>query len=320
MSIENDIKNAIAVEREALNALVHKVNEQTVSAVEILLSCRGRVIVTGMGKAGLVGRKIAATFSSTGTPAFFLHPAEALHGDLGIVTDEDVVLIVSSSGNTDEVTRLLPSFKRLQTKIISLTGNTKSSLAQHSDLVIDVGVEKEADPLGVAPTSSTTAMLAMGDALAVALISRRGFTREQFSIFHPGGSLGKKLLLQVKDLMHTGDKVPVVTKEVNVREAIVEMSLKSLGVTFIVNDEGKLQGIFTDGDLRRLLQKESNPLMFSIFEVMIKNPRNIKQDALAAEAIKLMEDNSITVLPVVDDHCKPIGAIHLHDLVSSGLA
>lgn len=320
MSVLEDVKNAIALEREALDCLEQKVGPEAAEAVELLFSCCGRVIVTGIGKAGLIGRKIAATLSSTGTPALFLHPADALHGDLGIVTPEDVALIVSNSGNTEEISSMLPYFKRFDVKIVGLTGNLCSTLASHSDCVINVGVEREADPLGVAPTCSTTAMLAMGDALAVALLVKRGFTREQFSIFHPGGSLGKKLLLRIEDLMHTGDKVPMVQQNVNLRFAISEMSRKRLGVTFVVDEEKRLQGVFTDGDLRRVLEREPNPLDFSVEEVMTKDPKTTRPYLLAAEAIKLMEDHSITVLPVVKDDSVPFGAIHLHDLVSAGLA
>lgn len=319
MNILKEIKNAITIESEALGSLVNKVNDQASHAVEILFSCRGKVIVTGMGKAGLIGRKIAATLSSTGTPALYLHPAEALHGDLGIVTKEDVAIILSSSGNTDETVQLIPHFRRFQVKIISLTGMLNSNLALHSDVVIDISVEREADPLGVAPTASTTAMLAMGDALAVALIIKRGFTKNQFSIFHPSGNLGRKLLLKVVDLMNTGDDMPIVQENVKVRKAIIEMSLKKLGVAFIVNKNNHLIGIFTDGDLRRLVQNEFNPLEFEIKNTMSRNPITIKEDALAADALKLMEDHSIAVLPVVDEKHIPCGAIHLHHLVRAGL-
>ena len=320
MDILAEIKKAIEIEREALEFIIHKVDDQAVAVVELLYACRGRVIVTGMGKTGLIGRKIAATLASTGTPAFFLHPAEASHGDLGVVTSDDVVLAVSNSGETEEVVRLLPHLKRFQVKIISLTGDRNSTLAQHSDVVIDVAVEREADPLGVAPTASTTAVLAMGDALATALLLKRGFSKEQFAIFHPGGSLGRRLLWHVRDLMHTGDSVPVVREGVTVREAIYEMSVKRLGTTFVVNEDMRLSGIFTDGDLRRLLQRETNPLELPIADVMTRSSKMIREEVLAAEAVRMMEDHAISILPVVDDQFSLFGVIHLHDLVRAGLA
>jgi arabinose-5-phosphate isomerase len=285
-----------------------------------------------MGKAGLVGRKIAATLSSIGRPAFFLHPAEALHGDLGLVAPEDVVLALSNSGETEELIRLLPSLKRLDIAIVSLTGNLKSTIAQHSNVVVDVGVEREADPLDLAPTASTAAILAMGDALAVALLRKRGFGRDQFAVLHPGGSLGKELLWHVKDLMHVEDAVPIVQERATMRDAICEMTAKSLGAAFIVDREGRLTGVFTDGDLRRLLQRVENPLELAVADVMAlkpkilredaaaSGPKTIRQDALAVEALRMMEDNAITILPVVDDRVRPFGAVHLHDLVRAGLS
>ena len=272
-----------------------------------------------MGKSGLIGRKIAATFSSTGISAFFLHPAEAFHGDLGLVTSEDIAIIISNSGATEEIIQLLPYFKRSKIKIISLTGNLNSVLAQYSDVVLDVSVEKEADPLGIVPTASTTALLAMGDALVSALLLKRNFSKEQFAIFHPGGSLGRKLLWRVSDLMHTGEKVPIVKEGVTIREAICEMTKKNLGVVFIVNNDSRLTGIFTDGDLRRLLERDSSPLELSIVESMMHTPKVISENALAAEAVRMMEDQAITILPVVDEKIRPFGAIHLHDLVRARL-
>lgn len=319
MDLLDEVKRTLHIEKQALEFITHKVDEQVVTAIELLYACEGRVIVIGMGKTGLIARKIAATLASAGTPAFFLHPAEALHGDLGIITNQDVVLIVSNSGETEEVVNLLPSLKRFGVKIISLTGNPKSTLAQHSDVVIDIAVEKEADPLELIPTSSTTAALAMGDALASALVLKRGFSKEQFAIFHPGGSLGRKLLWRVRDLMHTGDSVPIVNGRVTVREAIYEMSRKKLGATCVVNTDNQLIGIFTDGDLRRLLQRHSNPLELLISDVMTRTPKTIGEDALAAESLRIMEDNAITLLPVIDDQLKLFGAIQMHDLVRAGL-
>ena len=320
MSLLDKIREVIRIEREGLETLEQKLNEQAVQAVELLVACRGRAILTGMGKTGLIGRKIAATLSSTGTPAFYLNPAEAIHGDLGIVTEEDILIALSNSGETEEIVRLLPSFRRLHVKVIAMTGNPNSTLARHSEVVLDVGVEKEADPSGIAPTASTTAALVMGDALAMALVVKRGFTKEQFAIFHPGGHLGRRLLLHVKDLMHVGDCLPLVSPETSLRDAIYVMTTAGLGTTFVVKDEDCLVGIFTDGDVRRLLQRESNPLEKPMGDVMTEKPKVIAEDALAAEALKLMEDNSITVLPVVTDKGQVRGALHLHDLVRAGLA
>ena len=319
MDVLAEIKKALEIEREAIEHISDKVNAQAALAVELIFSCKGRVIVTGMGKTGLVGRKIAATLASTGTPSFYLHPAEAIHGDLGVVTKDDIVIAVSNSGETDELIRILPHLKRIEVKIISLTGNLTSTLAQHSDIVIDVSVKREADPLGIAPTASTTATMAMGDAIAAALLKKRGFDKDQFAIFHPGGSLGKKLLWSVKDLMHTGNDVPVVKIAATVRQAICEISEKKLGATFILDDSQRLVGIFTDGDIRRLLEKDNNPLERSITEVMTLNPKTIKPEALAAEAVRIMEDNAITILPVIGEGERPFGIIHLHDLVKAGL-
>ena len=320
MDVLSEVKKTLQIEKEALEFVASKADHQAVAAVDLLCACSGRVIVTGMGKTGLIARKIAATLASVGTPAVFLHPADALHGDLGIVTSEDVILIMSNSGETEEVINLIPSLKRFGVKIIALTGNPASTIAAHSDVVIDVAVEKEADALALIPTASTTAALAMGDALASALVLKRGFTREQFAIFHPGGSLGKKLLWRVKDLMHTGASVPIVQDRVVVREAIYEMSLKKLGATFVVNQEGQLIGIFTDGDLRRLLQTSLNPLDLLVSDVMTRTPRTTQEESLAAECLRIMEDNAITLLPVVDSQGKPVGAIHMHDLIRAGLA
>ena len=318
--ILREIRGAIAVECEALQALLKKVDDAAACAVVLLYACRGRVLVTGMGKTGLIGRKIAATLASTGTPAFFLHPAEACHGDLGVVTAEDVLLAISNSGETEEIVRLLPHFRRFGVRIISLTGRPQSTLARFSNAVIDVGVAREADPLDVAPTASTTAMLAMGDALAVAVLVKRGLTREQFGLFHPGGNLGRKLLLLVKDLMHVGDQLPVVSLETSLREAICQMTLKRLGSAFVIDGQGRLVGFLSDGDLRRLLQREVDPLASPVEQVMTRNPKTITQDELAADALRLMENHAITVLPVVDAEHRPVGALHLHDLVQAGLA
>lgn len=314
-----EIRRTLDLERQALEAAAGRVDARMVEAVERILACRGRLVVTGMGKAGLVGRKIAATLASTGTPASYLHPAEALHGDLGVVTGDDLVLVLSHSGETDEVLRLLPHVKALGAGVLAMTGNPGSSLARHADVVIDVAVKREADPFDLVPTASTTVMLAVGDALACALLRLRGFGPEQFALVHPGGSLGRRLLLRVADLMHQGDRVPIVGHRVPLRDAIPVMSSRSLGVLFVVDDDGRLRGVFTDGDLRRLLQRNANPLDHAMEDVMTRTARSIAADALAVEALRRMEDHAILVLPVLDADEHPIGALHMHDLVRAGL-
>lgn len=313
------LREALDIEIEGIAALADRLDDSAVQAVETILACTGRVIVTGMGKMGLIGQKIAATLSSTGTPAFFLHPAEACHGDLGIIAGDDVVLALSNSGQTEEVINLLPHIKRFGVKIIAMTGRGDSILARHADVVVDCGVAREACPMNVAPTASTTATLAMGDALAVALIARRGFTSDDYAIFHPGGSLGRKLLLHVRDIMHAGEAIPTVAPGTGLREAIVEMSSKRLG-TAIVTEAGHLRGIFTDGDLRRLFEAGGNPLEKTIDEVMIAEPKRCRPDDLAAEALRIMEEKAITALPVVGEGDELVGIVHLHDLIRAGLA
>lgn len=313
------LREALDIETEGIVALADRLDDSAVQAVETILACTGRVIVTGMGKMGLIGRKIAATLSSTGTPAFFLHPAEAYHGDLGIIASDDVVLAMSNSGQTEEVTNLLPHIKRFGVKIIAMTGQCESTLARHADVIVDCGVAREACPMNVAPTASTTAALAMGDAIAVALIARRGFTSDDYAIFHPGGSLGRKLLLHVRDIMHAGEDIPTVQPGTALRDAIVEMSSKRLG-TAIVTENGTLRGIFTDGDLRRLFEAGGNPLEKTIDEVMVAEPKRCHPGDLAAEALRTMEEKSITALPVVDEDNNVVGIVHLHDLIRAGLA
>lgn len=336
------MRTAIQIERDCLDAIIRRLDQSAVQAVNLIYETEGQVIVTGMGKAGLIGRKIAATLSSTGTPAFFLHPAEAIHGDLGIVSSRDVVLAVSNSGETEEIIQLLPHLKRFGVRIVALTGKPDSTLGRHSDVVVDVSVEREADPLDVAPTASTTAELAMGDALAAALVVKRGFRRDQYAIFHPGGSLGRKLLWLVQDLMHKGDDVPVADDGVRLRDAVLTMTSKRIGATFIVDPAGRLRGILTDGDLRRVFQADPNPMDRPIQEILSRledfrrerfrqtgrsmreykasEPKTVTPEMLAAEALRVMEELKITVLPVVDEENKPVGALHLHDLVKAGLA
>jgi arabinose-5-phosphate isomerase len=320
--MKEQAKRVLRIEADAVDALIDRIDARFERAVELILNCKNRVVVTGMGKSGLIGKKIAATFASTGTPALFLHPAEGIHGDLGMVTRGDVVIALSNSGETEELSRMLPSLKRLGIRIIALTGNPQSTLAKNSDVVIDVGVKEEACPLGLAPTASTTATLAMGDALAIALLDKRGFKEEDFACFHPGGSLGKRLLLHVRDVMHTGDAVPIVFEETLVKDAIYEISSKKMGVTAVVNASGSLVGIISDGDLRRWMEKTEksgeNLLAKSARDIMTKKPKTIQKDALAAEAVSLMEKNSITCLIVAAD-VKPEGVIHLHDLLKAGV-
>ncbi|MDH4162369.1 MAG: KpsF/GutQ family sugar-phosphate isomerase [Nitrospirota bacterium] len=322
MSIEQ-AKRVLRIEADAIARLIDRVDAGFETAVDMILNCKGRVVVTGMGKSGHIGNKIAATLASTGTPALFLHPAEGIHGDLGMVTRGDVVIAISNSGETDELSRMLPSLKRIGIKIIALTGNKDSTLAKNSDVVIDVGVAEEACPLGLAPTASTTATLAMGDAIAVVLLDKRGFREEDFACYHPGGSLGKRLLLRVRDLMHTGDAVPMVIEDTLIKNAIYEISSKKMGITAVVDGQGRLVGLISDGDLRRWMERTErngeNLLAKKAFEIMTKNPKVIFRDALAAEAVSIMESNSITCLLILDRDGRPEGVIHLHDLLKAGV-
>ena len=322
MSIEQ-AKKVLQIEADAVRALIDRVDGNFVRAVEMILDCEGRVVVTGMGKSGLIGKKIAATLASTGTPALFLHPAEGIHGDLGMVTRGDTEIALSNSGETEEISRMLPSLKRLGIRIIALVGNPDSTLAKNSDVVIDVGVSEEACPLGLAPTASTTAALAMGDALAVALLNRRGFKQEDFACFHPGGALGRKLLLRVGDLMHTGGDVPMVSATTLLKDAIYEISSKKMGITSVVDESGKLIGVISDGDLRRWMERTEktgeNLLAKRAGDIMTRNPKVANKDSLAAEAVAIMEKNSITCLIVADTSSRPEGVIHLHDLLKAGV-
>jgi len=316
-----EIKNVINIECKELQSMSEKVSMVAVDAVNMIYESRGRIIVSGMGKPGIIGRKIAATFSSTGTPAMFVHPAEAYHGDLGIINKEDIVILISNSGETEEIVRLLPYFKRFDIKVISLTGNMKSTLAQYGDIVIDVGVSEESCPIDCAPMASTTAALVMGDALAAALMIKREFSKEHFALFHPGGNLGMKLLTRVSDLMVVGDDIPVISQDSTLKEAIIEISSKSVGATFIVDEEKRMVGIFTDGDLNRVFQQETDHQLLStkIAELMMRNPASIEGDMLAAEAMRIMQRKRINILPVVENDLI-IGSIGMHTLIQSGLA
>jgi len=312
-------KEVIRIETEALAALESRINGAFADAVDMIYNCKGRVIVTGLGKSGLVARKIVATMNSTGTAAVFLHPADAAHGDLGVVRKGDVAICISKSGDTEEIRQLLPMFRHIGMKVISMVGNAGSVVAKQSDIVLDVSVKEEACPHDLAPTASTTATLALGDALAMALLDKRNFTKEDFAMFHPGGNLGKRLLLRVEEMMISGKDVPVVKQQVSLPEAIVEMTSKRLGATCVVDDSGKLMGIITDGDLRRLLQRTTDIRSLTALNVASRNPKTIRQDSLAAIALEEMEDFKITQLIVVDGEHRPVGMLHLHDLVKAGL-
>lgn len=307
-------RRVLEIEARAVSELVGRLNESFVEAVDILSGCQGRVVVTGMGKSGLIGQKISATFSSTGTPSFFLHAAEALHGDLGRLVPKDVLLALSYSGETEELLRLLETVKRLAIPLVTLTGNTSSTLAQASDVVIDVGIRQEACPLGLAPTASTTAMLAMGDALAMALLEKKGFSEDDYADLHPGGGLGVRLR-RVESIMHTGEQIPSVRRETPLPDVIYEMSRKGLGLTTVVEDSGFLVGFVSDGDLRRFFQREGNrALNLSAADCMTPTPLTIGRKELATRALNLMEARRITALPVVDADGRLEGVVHIHDL------
>ncbi len=313
-------KKVLKIEAEAVLALIEKLNSDFEKAVDIIYSSRGRVVISGMGKSGLVGKKIAATLASTGTPAFFLHPAEASHGDLGMVTERDVIIAISNSGETDELVGLVPFLKRFRVKLISMTGNPESTIAKASDVTLDVSVSEEACPMGVVPTASTTATMALGDAIAVALLVKRGLNEKDFALFHPGGSIGKKFFIKVKDLMHTGDRLPVVSLDTPMSKAVIEMSSKRLGHAVVIDDNGEIAGVLTDGDVRRGLEKwEGRLFELTAKEVMTKNPRTIAAEELAATALSIMESCSITAIIVPDDKGKPAGIIHLHDILRQGI-
>ncbi|MEW6647736.1 MAG: KpsF/GutQ family sugar-phosphate isomerase [Pseudomonadota bacterium] len=310
----------LETEAAAVATLSGRIDAGFARACRHMLACEGRIVVTGMGKSGHIGAKIAATLASTGSPAFFVHPGEASHGDLGMITAKDVVLALSNSGETDELLTILPLIKRLGVPLISLTGNPRSRLAKAAEVNLDVSVEREACPLGLAPTSSTTATLAMGDALAVALLEARGFTAEDFALSHPAGSLGRRLLLRIEDIMHTGESIPRVGAEASLRDALLEMTRKGLGMTSVVDDSGRIIGIFTDGDLRRLLDHGEVAIAgMKVVEVMTRGCTTIRADLLAAEALHIMDEKRINALPVVDADGVLCGAINMHDLLRAGV-
>jgi arabinose-5-phosphate isomerase len=296
-----------------------RIDESFVQACELMLACTGRIVVIGMGKSGHIANKIAATLASTGTPAFFVHPAEASHGDLGMLMPGDIALLLSNSGETDEMNSIIPIFKRMDVKMVAMTGNPESTLAKHATVHINVGIEKEACPLGLAPTSSTTAALVMGDALAVSLLDRRGFTREDFARSHPAGRLGRQLLLLIKDVMHTGDDLPAISDAATISEAIVEMTAKRLGMSAIIDGSNRLLGVLTDGDLRRALDTEVDPHTTLVTEVMTVDPKTISPDSLAMEAVQMMQDFRIQGLLVVDEQQQLAGALNFQDLLQAGV-
>lgn len=312
-------ERVLETEIAAIAAIKDRLATGFVEACKLLHSCPGRVVVSGMGKSGHIGNKIAATLASTGTPAFFLHPAEAGHGDIGMITTGDVLLAISNSGETAELLTILPAVKRLGVPMVVMTGRTQSTLAKAATVVLDVSVPEEACPHNLAPTASTTATLAMGDALAVAILEARGFTQEDFARSHPGGALGRRLLLRIQDVMRTDDQLPMVTPDATLRDGLLEMSRKGLGMTAIVDDRRRVLGIFTDGDLRRTLDRDPDLRTKRMAEVMTANPKTIKPDTLAAEAVHLMETSRITQLLVVDDQLTLVGALNVHDLFRAGV-
>lgn len=317
-----EARQVLRMEAEAVLKQVERIDEHFKAAVEMIMACPGRTVITGMGKSGIIGRKMAATLASTGTPSFYLHPAEGIHGDLGMVTEGDVVIALSNSGETGEVLHILPSLRRIGAKLIAMVGNPNSTLAKNSDIVLNVGVTREACPLGLAPTSSTTAALAYGDALALALLSKRKFTASQFAVFHPGGSLGRKLLLTVEDIMHSGTENPLVKADISVQDALFVITDKGLGAVSVVDDDNKMLGVLTDGDIRRGLSKGVDFLKRPVTELMTASPKTITKEKLAAQALHIMESNRpkpITVLPVVDAENHVIGLLHMTDLVRQGV-
>ena len=310
----------LAIEAEAVSALAARIDARFLTACEHILACRGRVVVTGMGKSGHIGGKLAATLASTGTPAFFVHPGEASHGDLGMITREDAVIVLSNSGETDELLTILPIIRRLGVPLIAMTGNPVSRLAREATVHLDVSVDREACPLGLAPTSSTTAALAMGDALAVAVLDARGFTADDFARSHPGGRLGRRLLIHVGDIMRTGEAIPCIQAGTPLRDALVEISRKGLGMVVICNDGREIEGVFTDGDLRRTLDRGLDVHRLTIGDVMTANSFAARPEWLAVQALQTMESHRISALPVVDDNLRLVGALNMHDLLRAGVA
>ncbi len=313
-------KQVLKIESEAIQALINRIDDTFVKTVELLDKCKGRVVITGIGKSGIIGKKISATLASIGVPSIFLHAADGTHGDLGMITSNDMVIAISNSGESEEVLNLLPAIKRFNVTLVSMTGNVSSTLAKKSNIVLNISVKEEACPLGLVPTASTTATMALGDALAMALLDKRGFKEQDFAVLHPGGSLGKKLLIQVDDLMHIGSNIPIINKDAPLKDVIMEISSKKLGMAIVVNQDDKVLGIITDGDLRRLMKKKEKDIFKTTAkEMMSINPKTIEKNALAARALQIMEKHSITSLIITNGSKGPTGIIHLHDILKAGV-
>jgi arabinose-5-phosphate isomerase len=312
-------RRVIRMETEAVQSLEASLDERFLQAIELMLHCRGRVVTTGMGKAGLIARKVAATLASTGTPSFYMHPGEGVHGDLGMITSDDVVLAYSNAGETEEVLRVLPYLKHFGSALIAVTSNPKSTLARNAEVALEVPVRFEACPMNLAPTSSTTAMLALGDALALVLLEARGFQPEDYALRHPGGSLGRRLLTKVGDIMHRGEDNPVVVESASLREAIFAMTRSKLAATSVVDESGKLTGFFTDGDMRRYLMRGTPDLETPVRTLMTVNPKRAWPDMMAVKALEILREHKIIELPVVDEEDRPVGMVHLHDITRAGI-
>ncbi|WP_018248152.1 KpsF/GutQ family sugar-phosphate isomerase [Orenia marismortui] len=317
--IKEQAREVLEIEAAAINNLKESIDDNFIEVVKEILSCEGRVIMTGMGKSGVIAKKLAATLASTGTPSFFLHPAEAIHGDLGMVTNQDIVIAMSNSGESEEITNILPFIKRIGAKVIAMTGGLSSTLAENSDYLLNTEIEQEACPLNLAPTASTTAALALGDALAIALLKARDFKPEDFALYHPGGSLGRKLLLTVDDVLHVRERNPVVDKNTTLKETLFKMTSSRMGAANIINSQGELVGIITDGDIRRKLDQGFDLLAKTAEEIMTKDPTQITPDKLAAEALKIMQEKEISDLPVVDENKMPLGLVNFQDLLKAGV-
>lgn len=313
-------KQVLRIESEAIQALINRIDDSFVKTVDLLDKCKGRVVITGVGKSGIIGKKISSTLASIGVPSIFLHAADAIHGDLGMITRNDMIIAISNSGESEEILNLLPAIKRFNVTLVSMTGNINSTLAKKSDVVLNVSVKEEACPMGLVPTASTTATLALGDALAMALLDKRGFKEQDFAVLHPGGSLGKKLLTRVDDLMHIGSKIPTISKDAPLKDVIMEISSKKLGMAIVVDQDDKVFGIITDGDLRRLMEKKEKDIFKTTAkEMMSTNPKIIEKNALAARALQIMEKHSITSLIITNGSKSPTGIIHLHDILKAGV-
>ena len=317
--IKEQGRRVLDIEAKAVQSLKRAVDDSFIEIVQAILDCSGRVVMTGMGKSGFVAKKLAATFSSTGTPSFFLHPGEAIHGDLGMVTEKDIVVAISNSGETEEVLNIIPVIKRIGAQIVAMTGTLDSTLAENADYLLDSAVEEEACPMDLAPTASTTAALALGDSLAMALVAQRDFEPEDFALYHPGGSLGKRLLLTVDDVMHVRERNPVVNQETTLKETLFKMTSTRMGAASVVDESGELVGIIADGDIRRQLEKSADLVKRPVKDLMTKDPVRITSDKLAAEALKIMQDKEINDLPIVDEDNQPIGLINFQDLLKAGV-